>query len=157
MRENACLSSYSNDTPAFFYSGSMFNTAWGPIWLANLHCTGSEENLAACVHSNWGKHQCSHQQDVYVACGKNLFWFRIELHSCRRNWFFTVSKGGSNGNNCVLLVNKYLLRITNAVMREIVDLGNIKCLHKAYFSVCYTAQKYRNGLTIIVYNIVCYG
>ncbi|XP_052231202.1 uncharacterized protein LOC127844782 [Dreissena polymorpha] len=64
---------YGDDTPAFFYSGSMFNTAWGPIWLTNLHCTGSENNLADCVHAKWGKHQCSHQQDVYVACGWNFF------------------------------------------------------------------------------------
>ncbi|KAH3769494.1 hypothetical protein DPMN_170762, partial [Dreissena polymorpha] len=64
---------YGDDTPAFFYSGSVFNTAWGPIWLTNLHCTGTEQNLADCVHAQWGKHQCSHQQDVYVACGWNFF------------------------------------------------------------------------------------
>ncbi|XP_052231204.1 neurogenic locus notch homolog protein 2-like [Dreissena polymorpha] len=64
---------YGDNTPAFFYSGSVFNTALGPIWLTNLHCTGTEENLADCVHAQWGKHQCSHQQDVYVACGWNFF------------------------------------------------------------------------------------
>ncbi len=40
----------------------------GHIWLSRVQCTGEEEDITECAHSDWTTHQCSHQQDVTVAC-----------------------------------------------------------------------------------------
>ena len=40
----------------------------GPIWLDEVGCTGEEERLTACAHSDWGARECLHYQDVGVSC-----------------------------------------------------------------------------------------
>ena len=42
----------------------------GPIWLDNLHCTGSESSLLNCTHDGIGVygHYCRHDHDVGVEC-----------------------------------------------------------------------------------------
>ena len=40
----------------------------GLILLDDVRCQGSEATLLACTHSEWGKHDCSHSEDVGVSC-----------------------------------------------------------------------------------------
>ncbi len=40
----------------------------GTIWLDNVACRGSETDIADCPHSSWGRHDCSHSEDVAVRC-----------------------------------------------------------------------------------------
>ncbi|XP_031561958.1 MAM and LDL-receptor class A domain-containing protein 2-like [Actinia tenebrosa] len=40
----------------------------GIIWLDNVQCTGGESNLIQCRKNPWGRHQCLHSQDSWVAC-----------------------------------------------------------------------------------------
>ncbi|XP_028407271.1 deleted in malignant brain tumors 1 protein-like [Dendronephthya gigantea] len=40
----------------------------GRVWLEDVDCTGSEENIARCIHPGWGKHGCDHSKDVWVEC-----------------------------------------------------------------------------------------
>ena len=40
----------------------------GPIWLDNVHCTGSETSIANCQHNFWQDHNCNHTQDVAIVC-----------------------------------------------------------------------------------------
>jgi hypothetical protein len=39
-----------------------------PIWMDDLSCTGSEEDLSRCPFGGWGKHNCVHAEDVGVYC-----------------------------------------------------------------------------------------
>ncbi|XP_072016052.1 scavenger receptor cysteine-rich domain-containing protein DMBT1-like [Amphiura filiformis] len=38
------------------------------IWLDEIYCTGSENNLLDCVGSPWGSHDCTHSEDAGVVC-----------------------------------------------------------------------------------------
>jgi len=40
----------------------------GPIWLDNVHCNGTETNIADCLHNGWRKNNCDHREDVSVSC-----------------------------------------------------------------------------------------
>jgi len=39
----------------------------------NLHCVGTETDLANCEHNGWAQHNCKHSEDVSITCdiGKN--------------------------------------------------------------------------------------
>lgn len=40
----------------------------GIIWLSNVDCSGSEISLEQCSKSDWGVHDCQHEQDVAIIC-----------------------------------------------------------------------------------------
>ena len=39
-----------------------------PIWLDEVNCNGDEKGLDQCNHNPWGEHDCSHSEDVILAC-----------------------------------------------------------------------------------------
>ncbi|XP_028416610.1 neurotrypsin-like [Dendronephthya gigantea] len=40
----------------------------GRIWLAEVGCTGMEQNLTSCSYRRWGENDCSHYEDAGVEC-----------------------------------------------------------------------------------------
>ena len=45
-----------------------FGGGSGPIWYADVNCSGHEANLTQCGHSGLGVHYCSHWNDAGVIC-----------------------------------------------------------------------------------------
>jgi len=50
------------------YINKMYGPGTGHIWLDNVHCSGTESDIALCSHSAWGDVNCSHSEDVSVSC-----------------------------------------------------------------------------------------
>jgi len=50
------------------YIGNHYGAGSGQIWLDRVHCDGSESHLTECRHSDWGRHNCSHSNDVSISC-----------------------------------------------------------------------------------------
>ena len=48
--------------------GNRYGAGSGPIWLDNVRCSGREKSITHCYHRGWGRHYCTHNQDVSVSC-----------------------------------------------------------------------------------------
>ena len=40
----------------------------GQIWLDEVDCNGTEQNLSSCLNRRWGSHNCLHSEDAGVKC-----------------------------------------------------------------------------------------
>ena len=52
------------------FIGNVYGAGSGQIWLDNVHCSGweGEAHVAECRHNGWGRHNCSHSDDVSLTC-----------------------------------------------------------------------------------------
>ncbi|XP_046513022.1 neurotrypsin isoform X2 [Equus quagga] len=49
-------------------SANHFEGSPGPIWLDDVSCSGKETSFLECSRRPWGRHDCSHREDVGIAC-----------------------------------------------------------------------------------------
>lgn len=54
-------------------STAVYHPGTGKIWMDDLSCDGSENDLEDCKFSGWGQSNCGHNEDVGIDCGKYLF------------------------------------------------------------------------------------
>ena len=51
--------------------GEQVPSGSGRIWLDDIECIGSEQNLTSCSHKGWGNSDCSdHSKDAGVECSQ---------------------------------------------------------------------------------------
>uniref|UniRef100_A0A8C9FWX7 Soluble scavenger receptor cysteine-rich domain-containing protein SSC5D n=1 Tax=Pavo cristatus TaxID=9049 RepID=A0A8C9FWX7_PAVCR len=49
-----------------------FGQGHNAIWLDDVNCTGTENNLLECLARPWGEHNCNHAEDAGVVCSGNV-------------------------------------------------------------------------------------
>ncbi|XP_076153331.1 scavenger receptor cysteine-rich domain-containing protein DMBT1-like [Alosa pseudoharengus] len=90
-RQLQCGTALSAEVPASVPPGDL------PIWLSEVNCTGDETSLWECPPAEWGRHDCSHKEDVRVMCsGTNTFRLRGPCKGA-----IEVYYNGTWGNICV--------------------------------------------------------
>ncbi|XP_047574269.1 neurotrypsin isoform X2 [Lutra lutra] len=60
-------------------SANHFEESTGPIWLDDVSCLGKESSLVQCSRRQWGRHDCSHREDVGITCYPGGNGYRLSL------------------------------------------------------------------------------
>lgn len=60
-------------------SANHFEESTGPIWLDDVSCLGKETSLLQCSRRPWGRHDCSHWEDVSISCHPGGDGHRLSL------------------------------------------------------------------------------
>ncbi|XP_060564027.1 deleted in malignant brain tumors 1 protein-like [Ruditapes philippinarum] len=83
-----CKMLHYQPTNPLVFGSAYFGAGKSPILLDDVECKGNETLLSQCQHNGWGKHNCSHNDDVAMSCttvrlvnGSNEYEGRLEVWS----------------------------------------------------------------------------
>ncbi|XP_028416707.1 adhesion G-protein coupled receptor G6-like isoform X1 [Dendronephthya gigantea] len=99
--------------------GGQVPSGSGQIWLANVRCTGKEENISRCSRSEWGINNCDHSKDAGVECSKTGNPVSVRLqgpNSAKGTGRVEVFYNGQWGTICN---NEWDMRDTTVVCRQL--------------------------------------
>jgi len=86
--------------PGTKIDNSNYTISHGPIWLDNVHCNGTEEDIAQCSHKGWGIHNCQHHEDVAISCALSKVEVRLNGGRDPRIGRLEVFHNGTWGSVC---------------------------------------------------------
>ena len=72
-------------------SDAHFGPGSGPIWMGDIHCSGSESLLRNCFSLDSSKHNCDHSKDAGVICSGKLYCNCRKVLNCFTLTCFTFS------------------------------------------------------------------
>ena len=61
-------------------SRAAYGEGYGPVFLDDVRCSGTESNLTECQHQGVGVSNCGHNQDASVLCRRKFM--RFLSHQC---------------------------------------------------------------------------
>jgi hypothetical protein len=73
------------------FPNAHFGQTQGPVWMDRLGCSGGETDMTTCSFSGWGNTQCTHTEDVGIACQQGsmlnsvLFFFKSMRYKSDHN------------------------------------------------------------------------
>ena len=71
------------------YSNAHFGAGTGPIYLDDVVCTSSANQLLECSSRPILSHSCRHSEDAGVGCkGKYLFWLNFASKFCCLSYMY---------------------------------------------------------------------
>ena len=74
-----CVQCYRNLIVASSYCCAKFGPGYGPVWLSNLGCTGSDSNLFSCSQDTIGSNTCPHTKDAGASCRGGMLLLKHAL------------------------------------------------------------------------------